>query len=133
MAATPAEILKETLLLWITLTTRLDAAVNPSAPGQTSDKILDSIAADFNAAKGGGNWNWDKIDRRLAKNITDQIIQDRTDHSAIAQDFQADSTINVKDPNTGAVLVQSIAAAGGWDPTLPDHPKISELIVALGL
>jgi hypothetical protein len=131
MPATPQQILKEALLLWITLTTRLDAAVNPSAAGQTSDLILDSIAADFNAAKGGGNWNWDNIQRPLAKVITDAIIASSAAHLAIATEFQSDSTLTATD--AAGNPIQSLADTGGWDPTLPDHPRVAELIGALGL
>jgi hypothetical protein len=128
-------ILKEALLLWITVTTRADTSVDPNAPGQTADAILDSIKDDYQAAGGtapdGTAWDWSSIKRPLAKVIATAVIADRAHNAAITNDFMADISLTAKDDAGG--VIPSLAANGNWDPNLQNHPKVAELMDALGL
>jgi hypothetical protein len=127
----PPAILKELLLLWITLTTRFDSAVNPSTVAN-SDVILDSIKADFNAVAGGA-WNWDNITRPLAKAIADAVISNNAAHLNVAMEFQHDLSIQVLDGTGKPIPPSPLATTGGWDPTQHDHPTVAELKAVLGL
>lgn len=122
-------VLKELLLLWITVTTRYDNATDLGA--NTADQILQYIAGEYNKNRGKDKWNWDNLTPELAKALLERSRNNAAVHLNVATEFQGNLKTEATDSNGN--LIPSVADSNAWDPTQHDHPSVAELMAALGL